>query len=99
MDTTSVRASCDGLRRFAGIKTVGCGLEAIVTGGGHAGVASEALTWVKTMIGNVKSSIQGTYHGIGGQHSLRYPAELCYRFDRRFELSVLIPRLVGHYPR
>jgi len=83
----------DGLNCFAGVTTAGCEHEAIVTGGGPASVANEAFTWVNTMIGNVKNSIQGTYHGISGQHSPRYLAEFCYRFNRRFELSAMIPRL------
>ena len=55
--------------------------------------ANEAFTWVNTMIGNIKSSIQGSYHGISGQHSPRYLAEFCYRFNRRFKLEDMIPRL------
>jgi transposase-like protein len=83
----------DGLSCFAGIATAGCEHEAIVTGGGPAGVDNEAFTWVNTMIGNIKNSIQGTYHGISDQHAPRYLAEFCYRFNRRFKLPAMIPRL------
>jgi hypothetical protein len=78
---------------FAGVKTVGCEHEVIVTGGGHASVENAALTWLNAMIGNIRNSIQGTYHGIGESHVPRYLAELCYRFNRCFKLPEMIPRL------
>ena len=66
---------------------------AIVTGGGPDSVTREEFNWVNTMIGNVKNSIHGTYHAISEQHLPRYLAEFCYRFNRRFKLEDMIPRL------
>jgi hypothetical protein len=77
------------------VKTAGCEHETMVTGGGPASVENAAFTWVNTMIGNVKNSIQGTYHGVGESHLPRYLAEFCYRFNHRFKLPEIIPRL-GH---
>jgi hypothetical protein len=67
--------------------------EAIVTGGGPASVENEPFTRVNTLIGNVKNSIPGTCDGISGQHMPRHLAEFCYRFNRRFELLIMIPRI------
>ena len=83
----------DGLSCFPGVQSAGCEHEAIVTGGGPASVAIEAFTWVNTMIGNVKNSFHGTYHAVSARHLPRYLAEFCYRFNRRFELGEMIPRL------
>jgi hypothetical protein len=51
--------------------------------------------WVNTLLGNIKSSIQGTYHGFKfGKYAKRYLAELQYRFNRRFDLPSMVPRLL-----
>ncbi|PUB91772.1 MAG: IS1595 family transposase [gamma proteobacterium symbiont of Ctena orbiculata] len=83
----------DGLWCFAAVQDAGCEHEAIVTGGGPASVTLEAFTCVNTMIGNVKNSIHGTYHAVSEKHLPRYLAEFCYRFNRRFKLEDMIPRL------
>ena len=83
----------DGLNCFTGVKTAGCQHEAIVTGGGPASVTLEAFTWINTMIGNVKNSMHGSYHAISERHLPRYLAEFCYRFNRRYKLEDMIPRL------
>jgi transposase-like protein len=83
----------DGLNCFTGVKTAGCQHEAIVTGGGPASVTLEAFTWINTMIGNVKNSMHGSYHAISERHLPRYLAEFCYRFNRRYKLEEMIPRL------
>lgn len=36
----------------------------------------------------------GTYHAIRGHHVPRYLAEFEYRFNRRYDLSAMIPRLL-----
>ena len=92
-----LQASCvvvsDGLNCFPGVVDAGCGHKAIVTGGGPTSVTLEAFTWINTMIGNVKNSIHGSYHAINEKHLPRYLAEFCYRFNRRFRLEDMIPRL------
>jgi hypothetical protein len=90
-------ASCvvvtDGLNCFPGVKEAGCKHKTIVTGGGPTSVNQEAFTWINTMIGNVKNSIHGSYHAINERHLPRYLAEFCYRFNRRYKLEDMIPRL------
>ena len=45
------------------------------------------------MIGNVKSSMHGSYHSVSSQHLPRFLAEFCYQFNRRFSLEDMIPLL------
>lgn len=83
----------DGLNCFRGVETAGCGHERIITGGGPSSVKLEAFTWINTMIGNVKNSMHGSYHAVSDKHIPRYLAEFCYRFNRRYKLEEMIPRL------
>jgi hypothetical protein len=83
----------DGLPCFRAVEGRGCEHEAIVTGGGPCSVELEEFTWINTMISNVKNSIHGSYHAINEKHLPRYLAEFCYRFNRRFKLEDMIPRL------
>ncbi len=83
----------DGLACFASVQKAGCLHTSIVTGGGPDCVALEEFTWVNTMIGNVKNALTGTYHSVSKKHLPRYLAEFCYRFNRRFQLEDMIPRL------
>ena len=55
----------------------------------------ECFHWVNTLLGNIKSSIQGTYHGFKfDKYAARYLGELQYRFNRRFDLPSMIPSLL-----
>ena len=50
--------------------------------------------WVNTILGNIKTALRGTYHAIRPKYAQRYLAEFEYRFNRRFDLPDIIPRLV-----
>jgi hypothetical protein len=65
----------------------------VVTGGGAASVELEDFRWLNSVVGNVKSALHGTYHKLSPQHLPRYLAEFCYRFNRRFDLAAMLPRL------
>ena len=56
-----------------------------------------AFKWVNTALGNIKAAIVGTYRGtyraIHETHVPRYLAEFEYRFNRRYDLATMIPRL------
>lgn len=41
------------------------------------------LKWVHTLISNLKSFVQGTFHGLDSRHLQGYLDEYCYRFNRR----------------
>jgi transposase-like protein len=91
----SCTVTSDGLACFAGVTEAGCVHIPIVTGGGPESVKHEEFTWVNTMIGNVKRSIDGTYHKIGERHLPRYLAEFCYRFNRRFKMGDMVVMLAS----
>ena len=56
-------------------------------------VGKEArFKWVKTLLGNVKSAITGTYRAVRG-HANRTLAEFEYRFNWRYDLAAMMPRL------
>jgi transposase-like protein len=84
----------DGLRAFKGLEAAEIGHETLVTGGGAKSVELLAFHWVNTLIGNVKNAMHGTYHAIRPKHLPRYLAEFEYRFNRRFKLDALVPRLL-----
>jgi transposase-like protein len=83
----------DGLQCFGGVTEAGCGHEAIRTGSGPASVRVPAFKWVNTALGNIKAAITGTYRSIASKHVPRYLAEFEYRFNRRYDLAAMLPRL------
>jgi ribosomal protein L37AE/L43A len=55
----------------------------------------QCFHWVNTFLGDINSSIQGTYHGFKfDKYAERYLGELQYRFNRRFDLRTMISRLL-----
>jgi ISXO2-like transposase domain len=52
-----------------------------------------AFSWVNTALGNIKTAITGTYRAIRQKHVPRYLAEFAYRFNRRYDLAAMMPRL------
>lgn len=87
------RAVSDGLAGLRALSQAGHEHEVVVTGGGAAGGTHPRFHWVNTMLGNVKNAMRGTYHGLRAKHLPRYLAEFNYRFNRRFVLEQLLPRL------
>lgn len=60
-----------------------------------AGKAGEWLPWVHIAIGNLKTFLLGTYHGVSGKYLQEYLNEFCYRFNRRRVLHELPLRLLN----
>ena len=83
----------DALGCFGAVRHAGCFHQPFVTGSGPASARHPALTWVNTILGNIKRSLHGTYHHLSSKHLPRYLAEFSYRFNRRFSLSEMFPRL------
>lgn len=54
----------------------------------------QRFAWVNTVLGNVKNALHGTYHALRHKYLQRYLSEFCYRFNRRFDLAALVPRLL-----
>ena len=82
----------DGLACFSGVLQSGCSHEPIVCGGGRASVEAPEFYWVNTILGNLKTALRSTYHSFQPKYAQRYLAEFQYRFNRRFDLTQLIPR-------
>ena len=83
----------DGLHCFNAVTLAGCEHDKIVCGGGSSSVEEPEFYWVNTVLGNLKSALRSTYHSISPKHAQRYLAEFQYRFNRRYDLAALIPRL------
>ncbi len=83
----------DGLACFAAVAEAGCRHEVIKTGSGAAAARTPAFKWVNTALGNIKAAITGTYRSISRKHVPRYLAEFEYRFNRRYDLAAMMPRL------
>lgn len=85
----------DGTACFAHVGHIGASHERHVTGHGRKAAQHASFKWVNTMLGNVKTSISGTYHSIDHKkYGNRYLAEFAYRFNRRFDLAQMLPRLL-----
>lgn len=57
-------------------------------------VDGELLKWLHHMTGNVKTFINGTYHGTSTKHLQMYLSEFCYRFNRRKLHGAIFDRLL-----
>jgi transposase-like protein len=83
----------DGLSCFAAVTDAGCRHQVIKTGSGSTAARTPAFKWVNTALGNIKAAITGTYRSIHQKHVPRYLAEFEYRFNRRYDLAAMLPRL------
>jgi transposase-like protein len=83
----------DGLRCFSGVSNAGCVHQPIITGSGRKAALTPAFKWVNTTLGNIKCAITGTYRAVRDKHVPRYLAEFEYRFNRRYDLPAMMPRL------
>lgn len=52
------------------------------------------LKWIHTIISNLKSFVQGTFHGLDSRHLQRYLDEFSFRFNRRKFTGELFNRLL-----
>ena len=91
----SARVVSDGLWCFQSVTAAGASHERTVTGGGAGSVKLEQFRAVNTLLGNLKTAFSGTYHAFDFEkYGHRYLAEVQYRFNRRFDLSVILDRLL-----
>ena len=79
----------------AGLAAEVLNYHAILTGSGRKAVLHPEFRCVNTVLGNLKTAISGTYHAFNfAKYADRYLAEVQYRFNRRFDLSVILRRLL-----
>ena len=56
---------------------------------------ANGLRWVNIVLSNLKRAIDGTYHSFRFfKYAHRYLGEAAWRFNRRFDLKALVPRLL-----
>ncbi|MBT7716743.1 MAG: IS1595 family transposase [Deltaproteobacteria bacterium] len=84
----------DGFRCFNGFDEANYNHVARVIGKGNKSTNDPSFNWVNTVLGNVKNAITGTYHSSRAGYASRYLAEFQYRFNRRFNLRAMMPRLI-----
>lgn len=90
----SARVVSDGLNCFSAIKDF-ARHEAHAVGSGRKAVEHPEFSRVNTVLGNLKTAISGTYHAFKfNKYADRYLAEVQYRFNRRFDLSSILVRLL-----
>jgi ribosomal protein L37AE/L43A/transposase-like protein len=94
--TPSTTVVSDGLWCFTAVKQAGCSHEQhVVRKGSTKSSKMECFSWVSTVLGNLKTAIMGTYHAFDfSKYPHRYLGEYQYRFNRRFDLAAMLPRLV-----
>ena len=84
----------DGLSCFTAVQGTGVLHERHVTGGGAASASHPSFRAINTILGNLKTSLAGTYHAFGFEkYAQRYLAQIQYLFNRRFDLSSILRRL------
>ena len=85
----------DGLACFTAVTKAGCIHEPEIVGKTRKSTDLSCFQWVNTILGNLKTATSGTYHAFAfRKYGYRYLAEAQYRFNRRFDLSVILPRLL-----
>ena len=76
--TAGCHVVSDGTRAFAQVRQAQATHERYVTGGGRQGAQTPQLRWVNTLLGNLKTSMAGTYHSFDhAKYAQRYLAEFC----------------------
>ena len=84
----------DGLGCFTAVHGTGILHEPHVTGGGAASAKHPSFLAVNTTLGNIKTSLSGTYHAFGfRKYAHRYLGQVQYLFNRRFDLRTILERL------
>ena len=85
----------DALHCFKAVAGEVASHTAIVVGSGRQAVTRPEFRRVNTVLSNLKTAISGTYHAFKfAKYADRYLAEVQYRFNRRFDLTSILARLV-----
>lgn len=85
----------DGLACFRAVTEAGCSHDPTVVGKNRKSTDIACFNWVNTILGNLKTSISGTYHAFDFEkYGTRYLAEVQYRFNQRKDLRGMLSRLI-----
>ena len=91
--TSDAKVLSDGLSCFNGIKNAGYEHSSIVVGNSKDAKKTAPFNWVNIILGNLKTALAGTFHKLSSKHLPRHLATFQYRFNRRYNLEDMIPRL------
>ena len=92
--STGSRVVSDGLSCFQVIEENGNVHESVVVGNSKDPEKTARLHWVNTILGNLKTSLKGTFHKLSPNHLNRHLATFVYRFNRRYNLEKMISRFI-----
>ena len=85
----------DGLGAFRAVIEAGHAHTVTESEGGRASSEAGGMRWVNTVLSNVKRLLDGSYHAFRfATYAHRYLAEATWRFNHRFDLKILVPRLL-----
>ncbi len=90
----SAHVLSDGCAGFGAVAKHVAVHEPIVVGSGRQAAQRPEFRWVNTILGNLMTAIEGTYHAFNfDKYADRYLGEAQYRFNRRFDLRSILARL------
>ena len=90
----NTQAWSDGLPAFGALALEVAEHHPVITGSGRAAAEHAEFRCVNIILGNLKTAITGTYHAFNfAKYAPRYFAEFQYRFNRRYNLRTILPRL------
>lgn len=93
--TPEAEAFTDGLGAFRRFADLGHAHTLIQTDDRRAATETKGARWVNVVLSNAKRALDGVYHSIKqAKYARRYLAEAAYRFNRRFRLREMLPRMV-----
>lgn len=84
----------DGLSCWRAVATAGCDHFPLKTGHGKQAARWAPFKWVSTTLGNIKTSLAGTYHHVSPKHARVCLASFAWRFNRRSQLDTMTERLM-----
>lgn len=84
----------DGLGAFRALEAEHA--HTVIEGSGRIRCEEDNARWVNVVLSNLKRSLDGTYHAFKfAKYAHRYLAETMWRFNRRFDLTRLVPSLLS----
>jgi hypothetical protein len=84
----------DGLGAFRAVVDLGHA-HTVIEANGRTATEQTHSRWVNVVLSNVKRALDGTYHAFAFcKYAHRYLPEATWRFNRRFRLDALVPRLL-----
>lgn len=85
----------DGLYCFTAVTQADITHQREVVGSHRCSVDMPCFKWINILISNLKTGFSGTYHAFKfAKYAGRYLAEHQYRFNRRYNLKQMLPRLL-----